>query len=84
VGARRIQAGFGDGPILAYNFSHTTYPQVRLLSEYKPFVIGPVNIAVRKGQGDLLARMNGSIAKFKSNGTLARILNKWNLPPTAI
>lgn len=83
VGAGRLQAGFGDGPILAYNFSHTTYSQVRLLKDYKPFVVGTINVAVRKGQTALLERMNTSIAKFKNDGTLLKILAKWDLPPAS-
>lgn len=83
VAAGRLQAGFGDGPILGYQFSHASYPKVRLVSEYKPFVVGPVNIGVRKGQEALVTRMNATIARFKSDGTLARILAKWNLPTSA-
>ena len=80
IGAGRIQAGLGDGPILAYNFSHTTMPAVRLEKGYKPFVVGTISIAVRKDEGPLLARMNADIARFKQDGTLAKILDKWNLP----
>ncbi|MDA9404420.1 ABC transporter substrate-binding protein [Bradyrhizobium sp. CCBAU 45389] len=83
VAAGRLQAGFGDGPILGYQFSHASYPKVRLVGEYKPFVVGPVNIGVRKGQEALVTRMNATIAKFKSDGTLAKILAKWNLPASA-
>ena len=33
--------------------------------------------SVRKGDGDLLRRINASLAKLKQNGTLARILDKY-------
>ena len=54
-------------------------PAVRLVKDYKPFVVGDINIAVRKGEGSVLARLNAAIAKFKQDGTLARILAKWDL-----
>jgi len=79
IGAGRLQAGLGDGPILAYNFSHTSMPAVRLVKEYQPFVVGNINIAVRKDEPALLEHMNADIARFKQDGTLAKILEKWNL-----
>lgn len=79
IGAGRLQAGFGDFPILSYNFAHTPMPQVRLVKEYQPYVIGPINIAVRKDETALLQKLNATIVKFKSDGTLAAILQKWNL-----
>ncbi len=79
VEAGRIQAGFGDYPILAYQFSHAAIPRVRLVKEYHPYVIGPINIAVRKDEPGLLAKFNASIAKFKQDGTLKAILAKWDL-----
>ena len=79
IGAGRLQAGFGDLPILSYNFAHTPMPQVRLVKEYQPYVVGPINIAVRKDEPALLQKLNASIAKFKSDGTLKAILQKWNL-----
>ena len=79
VGAGRIQAGLGDYPILAYNFAHTPMPAVRLARDYRPFVVGPINIAVRKDEGPLLAKLDATLARFKQDGTLARIMAKWNL-----
>jgi len=79
IGAGRLQAGLGDGPILAYNFGHTAMPAVRLVKDYKPFVVGNVNIAVRKDETPILARLNAAIARFKQDGTLAKIMEKWNL-----
>lgn len=79
IGAGRLQAGLGDGPILAYNFAHTSMPAARLVKEYQPFVVGTISIAVRKDEAPLLDKMNADIARFKQDGTLAKILEKWNL-----
>ena len=47
------------------------------LGGYKPVTVGSVGIAVRKGDTELLAKINASLAKLKSNGTTTRILEKW-------
>ena len=54
-------------------------PAVRLAPDYQPFVVGPVNIAVRKNEGPLLTKLDATLTRFKQDGTLARILMKWNL-----
>jgi len=79
VAAGRLQAGLGDYPILAYNFSHSNMTGLRLVKEYKPYVVGTVNIAVRKDEPKLLERLNAALARFKQDGTLAKIMEKWNL-----
>lgn len=79
IGAGRLQAGFGDYPILAYNFAHTPMPAVRLVQDYKPFVVGAINIAVRKDEGALLTKLDATLEQFKKDGTLDKILAKWNL-----
>jgi polar amino acid transport system substrate-binding protein len=46
-------------------------------------VIGTVAIGVRKGDADLLTRINGSLAKLRANGTVDKILDKWGLKAKA-
>ncbi|MBA4036302.1 MAG: amino acid ABC transporter substrate-binding protein, partial [Bradyrhizobium sp.] len=36
-------------------------------------------IGVRKGDTELLAKINASLAKLKANGTVEKILDKWGL-----
>ena len=36
-------------------------------------------IGVRKGDTELLAKINTSLAKLKANGTVEKILDKWGL-----
>ena len=35
--------------------------------------------AVHKGDSELLAKINASLAKLKANGTVDKILDKWGL-----
>lgn len=79
VNAGRLKAGFADYPILAYNLKQGSFPEVRLVDSYKPVVIGTVAIGIRKGDQELLTKINSSLAKLKANGTVDRILDKWGL-----
>jgi polar amino acid transport system substrate-binding protein len=79
VNAGRLKAGFGDYPILAYNLKQGNFPEVRIVESYKPATIGSVGIGVRKGDTELLGKINTSLAKLKANGTVNKILDKWGL-----
>jgi polar amino acid transport system substrate-binding protein len=83
VNAGRLKAGFADYPILAYNIKLGGFPDVRLVDGYKPTVVGTVAIGVRKGDADLLGKINTSLAKLKANGELDKILDKWGLKSKA-
>jgi polar amino acid transport system substrate-binding protein len=83
VNTGRLKAGFGDYPILAYNLKQGNFPEVRLVESYKPTIIGTVGIGVRKGDQDLLKKINDSLAKLRANGTVDKILGKWGLKPQA-
>ena len=79
VNAGRLQAGFADYPILAYNVAQGGFPGVRLVKSYKASVPGSVAIGVRQSDGPLLARINQSLAKLEADGTVKQILAKWGL-----
>src|ERR1700733_13417 len=79
VNTGRLKAGYADYPILAYNLKLGSFPEVRLVETYKPATVGTVAIGVRKGDQELKAKINASLAKLKENGTLAKILDKWGL-----
>lgn len=75
----RLDAGIGDFPIFAYNLSHNQFPQVRLVRGYKSGLNGGINLAVQKGNAELLAKINNSLDNMKKDGRLKAILAKWNL-----
>jgi polar amino acid transport system substrate-binding protein len=77
VNAGRLKAGFADYPILAYNLKQGGFPEARIVESYKPTIIGSVGIGVRKGDSELLTKINTSLARLKANGTVDRILAKW-------
>ena len=79
VNAGRLKAGFADYPILAYNLKLGGFPEVRIVESFKPATVGSVGIGVRKGDQELLNKINVSLAKLKANGTVTKILDKWGL-----
>ena len=68
VNTGRLKAGYADYPILAYNLRQGLFPEVRLVTSYKPMTVGTVAIGVRKGDHELLTKINASLAKLKANG----------------
>ena len=81
VNAGRLKAGFADYPILAYNLKQGSFPEVRLVKSFKPTIVGTVAIGVRKGDQDLLKKINTSLSKLRANGAVDKILEKWGLNP---
>jgi polar amino acid transport system substrate-binding protein len=79
VNTGRLKAGFADYPILAYNLQQGLFPDVRLVKSYKATVLGSIGIGVRKSDGELLKKIDASLAKLKADGTLKQILAKWGL-----
>jgi len=79
VNAGRLKAGFADYPILAYYLKQGGFPEARVVDTYKPTIIGSVGIGVRKGEAELLGKINASLAKLKANGTVGKILEKYGL-----
>jgi len=75
----RIKAGLGDQPIVAYQLAQGANTSVKLARDYKPVNVGDVCLVVRKGDTEMLARVNKGIAAIKADGTLAKIVKKWNL-----
>ncbi|WP_417660836.1 ABC transporter substrate-binding protein [Pseudomonas sp.] len=75
----RIKAGFADRPIMAYQLAQGGHDQVRLVRDYQPVIMGDVCLVVRKGDSEMLARVNKGIAAIKADGSLERIIEKWKL-----
>lgn len=79
VSLGRIKAGFGDAPILKYQLSQNASLKAKLVPTYEPKMTGSVGIGVRKTDTELLKKINASLAKLQANGTVDKILVKWDL-----
>ena len=78
VNAGRLQGGFADYPILAYNLQNPAFSGVRLVRAYKSVINGSVAIGLRKDD-PLKPRLDASLAKLKADGTVKAILARWGL-----
>ena len=79
VNAGRIQAGFADYPIVAYNLQQGNFPETRLVKSYKATMTGSIGIGIAKGKDEQLKKINTALAAMKADGTVANILKKWGL-----
>lgn len=79
VNAGRIKAGFADLPIVAYNLQQGNFSESRLVKSYKSTITGSVGIGVRKGETELLKKINTALAAMQTDGTTKKILAKWGL-----
>lgn len=78
VNAGRIDAGFGDAPMVAYFVAQGRFPKVRIVDSYEASAGGEFGIALRKGD-ERMPKVNAAIARIKSDGTLQAILAKYGL-----
>jgi polar amino acid transport system substrate-binding protein len=79
VSEGHIKAGFGDAPLLRYQLAQNVSLRARLVSTYEPKLTGSVGIGVRKGDAELLKKINASLAKLRADGTIDKTLAKWDL-----
>jgi len=79
VNAGRIKAGFADYPIVAYNLQQGAFAETRLVKSYKSTMTGSIGIGVRKGEAELLKKINTALAAMQADGTVKKILAKWGL-----
>jgi polar amino acid transport system substrate-binding protein len=75
----KVDAYFGDSPVVAYYIAHDR----SFVFAGRPVNPLPVGIAVRKGD-PRLARIRQAIASMYADGTMARILARWNMSSFAL
>ncbi len=74
----RIGAAYGDAPIFKYQLAQAGIKSARLAAEFRPPSVEDVCLVVRKGDIELLGRINTSIRHLKTTAILS-ILNRWGL-----
>lgn len=79
VNAGRIKAGFADYPIVAYNLQQGNFGETRIVKSYKATMAGSIGIGVRKGETELLKKINTALAAMQADGTVKKVLAKWGL-----
>ena len=79
ISQQRLFAGIGDGPILAYQLAQNVSLRARLVPTYEPRLTASVGIAVRKGDAELLRKLDDVLARLKTEGAIDRIVEHWSL-----
>lgn len=74
----RIQAVYGDAPLLSYRLRATPDLPARLVEGFTPPSKEDVCLLVRKGDAALLSKLNEAIAAIKST-QISAILSHWGL-----
>jgi polar amino acid transport system substrate-binding protein len=68
-----------NGLQIAYRMRNNAYPDLKVVDSYQPIQEGKLAYAVRKGNADLLAKLNASLTKLQADGTLKTIYSKWGV-----
>jgi polar amino acid transport system substrate-binding protein len=78
----KVDAYLTDSPVIAYYIKlNPTSLEFGSTESIEP---GPVGIAVRKDETEFLAALNKGIAKMYEDGSMMKILDKWNLGDFAL
>ncbi len=77
VSSGDIKAYFGSAVVAPANVART--PDLQIVKTYIPRLQIGAAFGFRKGQQDLVTKVNASLAKFKADGTLKSILAKYDL-----
>lgn len=75
----RIDAGFADQPVIAYNIGEDTYTSIRIVESYKPVDMAEQGIIVRKGEAELLAQVNEAIDEMFAADLFNKIRASWKI-----
>lgn len=75
----RIDIGVLDYPIAAYAINQKHFPNLHLVTSYKATMPNNIGIAGRKGDTELMGKINTALAELKADGSIDAILKKWGL-----
>jgi len=72
----RIDAAMGDRPVMQYLITSSGNKKVKIAPNFVEATKQPNGLTVKKGDKELLDRLNASLARLKANGTLDEIYRK--------
>jgi len=74
----RIGAAYGDAPIFAYQIAQAKIHSARVAKEFQPPSVEDVCLVARKGDTELLGRLDASVKRLKTT-IIKAILDRWGL-----
>lgn len=78
LGAGRIDAAYGDAPVLAFQISQHHFPGLRFVASFQPPVKEDVCLVMRKTDSELAKRINGALERIRK-GTIEPAIARWGL-----
>lgn len=75
-----VDAVVADGPPSA-RYTDQLKDKIKVVGE--PFTTEDYAIALQQGDEELLTAVNAALAELKANGTMAQLMDKWNLSDVA-
>lgn len=78
VALGRITAAFNDYPVWKAQEAAGTLQGTRVVDGFTPLRRVPIAFGVKKGKAALMSKINDGLTKIKADGTLDKILKKWN------
>jgi polar amino acid transport system substrate-binding protein len=79
VSLGRVVAGMYDYPVLKGQQASGALKGMHVVEEYIPLQKEDVAFGVRKGNEQLLEKINASLTEMKEDGTIKQILSKWGV-----
>lgn len=76
---KRVDLGLNDYPILKGQQAAGAMKGMHVVEEYQPMSLHDVAFGVRKGNTELLNKINTALAQMKADGTTDAILAKWGM-----
>ena len=77
VSAGEIKAAVVGVNGAAYEIKLGHFPDLKLVKSYQPLLQSEDAFSARKGDGELLDKINVSLAKLHANGTVKKILSTY-------
>jgi polar amino acid transport system substrate-binding protein len=74
----RINAAYGDAPILAYEVSHAKTPNMRFVKSFQAPAVEECCLVLRKSDAELVGRINTSVKRIKTTKIKA-VTDRWGL-----
>ncbi|WJD72194.1 ABC transporter substrate-binding protein [Pseudomonas asiatica] len=79
VSLKRVDLGMNDYPILKGQEAAGAMRDMHVVDGYKPLSLHDVAFGVRKGNQELLGKINVALAQMQEDGTTDAILKKWGM-----
>lgn len=79
VSLKRVDLGMSDYPILKGQEASGAMKGMHVVDDYQPVNLHDVAFGVRKGNTELLAKIDAALTEMKADGTTEAILKKWGM-----